>query len=58
MSMKLYTKPEVVEILRVPVSTLNYWRSRGEGPRWIRVGRRLACTEADLEEFLASLASA
>ncbi|QOK24531.1 helix-turn-helix domain-containing protein [Janibacter indicus] len=56
--MKLYTKPEVAEILRVPVSTLNYWRSRGEGPRWIRVGRRLACTEADLQEFLASLASA
>lgn len=58
MSKQLYTKAEVAEILRVPVSTLNYWRSRGEGPRFVRVGRRLACTEADLKAFIDALAAA
>ncbi|WP_200946690.1 helix-turn-helix transcriptional regulator [Janibacter sp. Soil728] len=58
MSTRLFTKPEVAERLRIPVSTLNYWRSRGEGPRFVRVGRRLACTEADLEAFISSLAAA
>ena len=38
-----YSVPEVAEILRVPVSTIRYWRLNNKGPRFVNVGRRLVC---------------
>jgi hypothetical protein len=38
---ELLTMAEVAEALRVPVSTLRYWRSRGEGPKSFALGRRV-----------------
>ena len=37
----LLTIPEVAERLRVPPATLRYWRTRGEGPKGFKVGRRV-----------------
>lgn len=52
MSTKLHTKPEAAEILRVPVSTLNYWRANGEGPPAVKIGKRVLYRDADLEAFI------
>ena len=50
-----YTIREVAEILDVPVSTLRYWRNRDEGPKFVHLGRRLICRQADLDAFIEGL---
>lgn len=56
MSTQLFTVPEVADFLRVPVSTIRYWRTLGQGPKLIKVGRRLACRKDDLDAFVERLA--
>lgn len=43
---------EASEFLRVPVSTLRYWRSTNTGPKSARVGGRVMYRQADLEAWL------
>ena len=50
-----YSVPEVAEILRVPVSTIRYWRLNNKGPRFVNVGRRLVCRQEDLDAFIEGL---
>ena len=35
-----------------PVETLRHWRKNGQGPRFVRIGRRLACRRSDLESWI------
>ena len=37
-----------------PIGTLYQWRSRGEGPPAIRIGRHLKYDEDDLEAWIES----
>lgn len=46
------TLSEVATILRVPVNTLRWWRQRGEGPRFFKIGRRLVTTIGDLRWWI------
>jgi predicted DNA-binding transcriptional regulator AlpA len=39
--------------LGVSVSTLNKWRVFGNGPRFCRLGRRVAYRQKDIDEFVA-----
>lgn len=48
----LLTVAEVAEYLAVPVRTIYAWRSRGEGPVGIRVGRHVRYRRASIEDFL------
>ena len=48
---------EAATYLRVPVSTLRYWRLRNEGPASFRIGRRVAYRLADLDAWLDEQAS-
>jgi hypothetical protein len=41
------------EILGVAKITLAIWRSKGVGPRFIRVGRHIRYATSDLNEWLA-----
>lgn len=50
-SVEMLTTAEVAEILRMPVSTLRYWRHRGNGPRAMKVGRRVLYEAADVRSF-------
>lgn len=43
---------QVAEHLGVPVSTLYQWRTRGVGPRGIRVGRHVRYRWEDIEAWL------
>jgi Helix-turn-helix domain len=46
------TLPEVAEILRVPVNTLRWWRQRGDGPPFFKIGRHLVTTIGDLRSWI------
>jgi predicted DNA-binding transcriptional regulator AlpA len=46
---------EVAEMLKVSPKTLEYWRYKGCGPRYIKVGKKLArYLMDDINEFIMS----
>ncbi len=44
--------PEAARIFGIPASTLVYWRGVGEGPNYVKIGRRV---KYELSELLAWL---
>lgn len=52
MSDKLLTQSETAELLRRSPRQLEQWRWLGEGPPYLRVGRRILYRESDLEAWL------
>jgi hypothetical protein len=48
----LLTLAEVAEILRVPVNTMRWWRQRGVGPEFFKIGRHLVTTVGDVRRFI------
>jgi excisionase family DNA binding protein len=50
---RLLTTDELADYLGVPKGTLYAWRTRGEGPAAIRVGRHLRWRASHVEEWLA-----
>ncbi len=44
--------PEVAAYLGVPVQTLYVWRTKGAGPRAVRVGKHLRWRWSDVDEWL------
>lgn len=55
---RLLTLAEVAEATRTPLSTLRYWRHRGEGPRTFRLGRRVVAREVDVAQWVEARAAA
>lgn len=48
----LLTLAEVAEILRVPVSTVRWWRQLGEGPSFFKIGRHLLTTASEVRRYV------
>lgn len=48
---KLLTPQELADYLRVPRSTLNYWRRTGKGPRALLIGRSLRYDPTDVRAW-------
>jgi len=48
----LMTAEDLAEHLVVPIATLYAWRSRGQGPPAIKVGRWLRYRRSDVEAWL------
>ena len=46
------TEREVAGLLGLSVATLRAWRHRGQGPRYLRLGRAVRYLPADLETFV------
>lgn len=46
------TEREVSTLLGLSVATLRAWRHRGQGPRFLRLGRAVRYLPADLERFV------
>ncbi len=46
------TLSEAAAILRVPVNTLRWWRQRGSGPKFFKIGRHLVTTIGDLRSWI------
>src|SRR5262245_45975506 len=49
---KLYTEKQAAALLEVSVKTLQGWRYKGGGPRFIKMGRLIRYAESDLEAFV------
>lgn len=52
MTRKILTLQEVSERARVPVNTLRWLRSRGEGPRTWKAAGRVVAYEDDVQAWL------
>ncbi len=50
------TEREVSNLLGLSVATLRAWRHRGQGPRFLRLGRAVRYLPADLENFVRASA--
>ena len=50
---RLLTTQELADYLGVPRSTLWQWRSRGDGPIAVRIGRHLRYRESDVGSWIA-----
>ena len=48
---------ELAQRWRLSVRTLQRWRNAGSGPKFLRLGRRVAYRLADIERFEASHAN-
>lgn len=52
----LLTSAEAAELLRVTVGTLEQWRGKGAGPRFVRIGAgngRIRFRRSDIDSFVA-----
>lgn len=52
MNSQLYPASRVSEILCIAPATLRKWRWEGKGPRFIKVGRKVAYRESDITDFI------
>ncbi|KAB7738422.1 helix-turn-helix domain-containing protein [Parvibaculum sedimenti] len=48
----ILTVNDAADVLRVHIRTLERWRQTGEGPRYVKMGRRVGYRRADLEAWL------
>ena len=49
---QLLTARDIAEYLGVSVQTIYWWRSKGRGPKGIRIGRHLRFRMTDFLEWL------
>jgi excisionase family DNA binding protein len=55
---EVYSPAELADLLRVSVSLLERWRAAGDGPRFVRLGRRvLRYRKADVDAWLLERAA-
>lgn len=43
---------EAANYLTLSTTTMTSWRSRGQGPRFVRIGRSIRYRRADLDAFI------
>lgn len=48
----LLTPEEAAQFLRIPKETMSYWRVKGVGPAFIKVGHAVRYSRSALEEYL------
>ena len=49
----LLTPADLAARLQAPAKTLAEWRSRGIGPRFVKVGRHVRYSQLDIDAWLA-----
>jgi hypothetical protein len=49
----LLTEQKAADILAIQVKTLQAWRVRGGGPKFVKLGRCVRYLQTDLEQYLA-----
>jgi predicted DNA-binding transcriptional regulator AlpA len=55
-TIRALTEREVSDLLGLSVATLRAWRHRGQGPRFLRLGRAVRYLPSDLEDFVRASA--
>ena len=51
---RLMTMDEVSEATRIPVNTLRFYRQKGAGPRFAKIGGRLMAQRAEVEKWISA----
>ena len=51
---KLLTTKEVAESFGIAPNTMEIWRIRGEGPRFVKCGRYVRYRRNDVEDYIES----
>ena len=51
---RLYFTKDTAVLTLAPYSTLAHWRSEGRGPRYVKIGARVAYRGSDLNKWLAT----
>jgi len=51
---RIYTQKQLSKRIERPERTIERWRSTGDGPPFVRLGRLVAYREEDVERWLAS----
>ena len=49
---KMLSAPELAEQLDVPEETLQYWRVRGTGPKYSKLGRHVRYDPVDVADWI------
>lgn len=49
---KLLNTREVADLLGISPNTLDIWRTKNRGPKFIKVGRYVRYQQTDLENFI------
>lgn len=52
---EILTKDEAAAYCKLSTRSLSRWQSKGKGPVYIKVGRRILCRKSDLDAWLDSL---
>lgn len=50
----LSTPEEITDVLHIPTNTLNDWRGKGKGPRFVKLGRSVYYRRDDVLAYLQS----
>jgi excisionase family DNA binding protein len=53
MAGRLLTTEQLAEWLGVSVGTVNRFRLRGDGPKYVKIGKTVRYRESDVEAYLA-----
>lgn len=48
----LLSPTELADYLKVPLKTVYNWRSAGDGPRGVRIGKHVRFRQADIDAWL------
>ena len=51
----LLTPPQTAKRLNITTWTLTKWRTKGQGPPFVKVGRAVRYREADLDKWIQEL---
>ncbi len=51
---RLLNEAEAAQSMALSVRTLQAWRVRGEGPNFVKLGRRVAYRPSDLQKYIDS----
>ena len=51
---ELMTPDEVANKLRARAGTLQWWRTMGRGPRYVKIGRHVFYRAGDIDEFISA----
>ena len=54
MAIKFYNQEQLAALLGVAPKTLEKWRWKGAGPRFVKLGRRVVYNEEDVIEFVVA----
>ena len=51
---RLLTEKEAADVVRLKVTTLQQWRRKGVGPKYVKAERTVRYRREDLEEYFKS----